>query len=413
MPKGQLILYHQHDTLYTSGMSVSTISNNNSNKLSNIILYVLAIAGIGLVIYFGTEVLKNLDNLKGKAALTVDVLNTEADVSLNGEKVGTTPYSNKEIAPGENKITISAGGRTYETTIDFIPNDKKYIHTVGIFRDLGISDMFSSGQLFWFEKEKSDNVIRILSEPSDAMVFIDNSEVDNTPYSSDKLSEGEYDLRVEFPGYESQTARINIKKGYTLNISMKLFPVPVPSKVRAFEGSDNLYDLSSDNVNVVSDTQSWASAVYYWNKTRGISIADLGVNKEPLFDYFLDFKGNIFDNEGNIVENKDDYKNFKDVDKGAYLGRMSDGAGLTPEAKTTLQTFQTAAGIGGKKAKVIETGTGWLRVRDIAGLNGTEIARVNVGTDYPVLEETTGWVKIRVSDTVEGWVSADYVEVTE
>jgi len=30
-----------------------------------------------------------------------------------------------------------------------------------------------------------------------------------------------------------------------------------------------------------------------------------------------------------------------------------------------------------------------------------------------VLEEQTGWVKIRVSDTSEGWVSADYVELVE
>ena len=76
-----------------------------------------------------------------------------------------------------------------------------------------------------------------------------------------------------------------------------------------------------------------------------------------------------------------------------------------------MEELAASSGIGGKKAKVVETGTGWLRVRDAAGLNGVEIARVTVGQEYQVLEETTGWVKIKVSDTVQGWVSSDYVEV--
>jgi len=405
-----LIFYHQRDTLCTIGMPISTISNN-PNKLSNVILYVLAIAGIIMVIYFGSEVLKNLDNLKGKAALTVEVLYGDAEVLINGNKEGPTPFNSKDITPGENKVTITAGDRTYETTIDFIANDKKYIHNVGIFRDLGTSDTFSSGQVFWFEKGNSGNVLRILSEPSDARVFIDNSEVGKSPYSSDKLSDGEYDLRVEMAGYESQTARINIKKGYTLNISLKLFPVPVPSKAVAFEGNEGFFDLSSDNSSVVSDTQNWAKAVVYWNKTRGINIANLGVNKELLFDYLIDYKGNVYDQDGIQVTNKEDYKKFAEADKGAYLGRTSDGLGLTQEAKASLLELETTSGLGGKKATVVETGTGWLRVRDAAGLNGVEIARVTVGQEYLVLEETTGWVKIKVSDTVQGWVSSDYVKV--
>lgn len=393
-------------------MTVSTIRGSNKNSLSNILLYIIAIAGVGLVVYFGGEVIRNIDNLKGKSAVTVDVLNGEAQVFVNDEAAGGTPFNSKDIVPGENKVTLRSDTRQYETTLNFIPNDKNYIHNVGIFRDLGTSDLFSSGQEFWFERDKSGSVLRIVSEPSGATAFIDNTEVGKTPYSSDKFSDGEYDLRLEYPDHEAQTARINIKKDYTLNINLKLFPIPVTPKVSAFEGSPNLFDLSIDNTQAHSDTQNWVNTVIYWNRTRGINLEGLGSNKELVFDYFLDFKGNIFNAEGKLITTPEEFEKVVEAQRGAYLGQAADSSGLTAEAREAFESLM-GMGLGGKKATIIETGTGWLRVRDAAGLSGSELTRVNVGNTYSVLEETTGWVKIKVSEEIQGWVSADYVTLSE
>jgi len=388
-------------------MPVSTIRKKGLS-FSSILLYLLGIIGVGLVVFFGAEVAKNIGNLGGKSALTVDVLNGKAEVYVNGTKVGETPYNSKDIKPGENKITLKSGNRQYETSINFLPNNNKYMPAVGIFRDLGVSDFFSSGQEFWFEKESAGDALRIISDPSEASVFVDNTEIGKTPFTSNSLSEGDYDMRVEYPGYEAQTARIRIKKGYTLNISLKLFPVPVPSKVSAFEGSPNIFDLSSSDSHIVSDTQSWVNAVIYWNKTRGINLEGLGLNKAGVFDYFLDYKGNIFDGNGVFAAQEEDLKKIKDAKRGGYLGRISDGTGLTKEAKDALLKLSTL-GVGGKEAQIKETGLGWLRVRDNPSLNGKEISRVNTGQTFPVLEEKPDWVKIKVSDTISGWISAQYV----
>jgi len=96
--------------------------------------------------------------------------------------------------------------------------------------------------------------------------------------------------------------------------------------------------------------------------------------------------------------------------KGAFLRRAGDGAGLTEAAKTALADLQ---GVAGKKAKILETGTGWLRVRDAASLNGKEVGRVDVGKEYAILEEATGWVKIKVDDKISGWVSSTYAQVSK
>lgn len=392
-------------------MAVSTIRNDNKS-FSTVLIYFLGILGIALVVFFGGEVFKYLGGFGGKAGLTVEVVNAEATVLINNKEVGKTPFESKNIKSGTNTITVKGTSSQYQTTIKFLPSKKGQTFAVGVVRDLGISDLFSSGQEFWFDKDNPNDTLRIVSEPSGASVFIDGSEIGKTPFSSASITTGDYELKISLDGYEAQTTRLNIQKGYTLNGSIKLFPYPVPSIVKAIEGSAGLYDASSDNTALTSDTQSWVEGILYWNKTRGINIDSVGLNKEKVFDYFIDYKGNIYSLDGDLVQTKEELENLKDIKRGAYLGRTSDGVGLPKEAKDALNTL-SALGLATKTAKVLDTPTGWLRVRSEASLNGTEITQVTSGTSYNVLEEVTGWVKIKVSETITGWVSSAYVTLSE
>jgi len=384
-------------------MPISTIGPQKSN-IQKILIYILALVGLGLLLYFGRGVILGIGNLGGKAGLSVSTRNGAAEVFLNNTQIGASPLEIKTVKPGENKVTLKSGSKRYESSFTFIPN----WHVV-VIRDLGTSDVFSSGQNTWMEKTTDGSMLSVISEPAGASVYIDNTEIGKTPYSSNKLTEGEYDLRVVSPGYEEEAGRIKIAKGFKLNISAKLFPIPVKSRVDLMEGSQTLYDVSSDNSLVYSDTQNWVNAIIYWNQTRGINLAGAGLNKEKVFDYFLDYQGGIFAADGTAITDSKGYEALKDAKKGVYLGRISDGAGLTPQAKKTLEAILGAT--LGKRAKIKTTETGWLRVRDAASLNGKELTKVDSGGEYSVLEEKTGWVKIKVSDSVEGWVSADYVEI--
>ena len=387
-------------------MTVSTIRQKSSN-FSTIIVYLLGVIGIGLVVFFGGQAIQNWDSIKKKSMLRAESYYMDAEIFVNNEKVGDKSVDSKEVKPGENKITIKNADRFYETKIDFLSNNTSFVPTVAVFRDLGVSDLFSGGQEFWFEKDKSGSLLRIISEPADAKVYIDNAELGNTPYSSNTLSEGGYDLRMEIPGYETYSTRVNIIKGYTLNISVKFFPIPVPNKVSAIKDLPDLYNVSLENDAIVNDPQTWVKAVVYWNKTRGINLEGSGVNKEEVFDYFVDYKGNVYDRAGNLLKTTEELKTLTEAERGAFLGKVSDGETITPEAKDALEAMNKSAG---KQVKIKATPTGWLRVRDAANLNGAELTRVNVGDTYTVLEENQGWSKIKVSETVSGWVSSDYVE---
>ncbi|MBN1162872.1 PEGA domain-containing protein [Patescibacteria group bacterium] len=393
-------------------MSISTLQNKKKG-LPTPVVYVLGIVGVGLIVYFGGEILRNLGNLKGKSSVNIESGYGSGEVYINGEMVGNTPYRSQEITPGENTIEIKHENRSYQTSLTFLPNTNTYLHHVGINRDLGVSDYFSAGNEFWFEEDSSNNILRIVSEPSGASVYIDGNEVGKTPFLANNLTEGDYDLRIEEEGFESQEARINVKSGYTLNITVKLFPAPVPAKVSSFEDSPNLYELSSDNPLIVVDTQTWAKAVVHWNRTRGIDLKGIGVSKELLFDYFLDYRGNIYDQEGVLVSNETVLSIASGSAKGAYLGRKADGEGLTPEAKQALETIMGAEISAGKNVTIKPTATGWLRVRDTPSLSGAEVTTVNVGSTYALIEEAQEWVKIKIDENTQGWVYKTYVDISE
>lgn len=394
-------------------MAVSTIYQNNNNKsrsgAATFLIYALIVVALLAIAYFGFGFIQNVTNLRGTSALSVDITFGNADVYINDEFLGNTPYESGEekIKPGENKVSIKGDQTEYEITLNFAPNSE-----VGISRDLGISQVFSSGQNFWLERNDSESVLSIISEPTNAQVFIDDTNVGQTPYSTRDLSPGAYDLRVELEGYETQVARIEINEGYKLNASVSLFPKPVPDTTSLLEDSETLFDVYSDNLIVTSDVAQWVDAIIYWNTTRGVNLSGVGVNKESVFDYYIDYDGNLYNADGDQVSIEDaDF--IADAIRGAYLRKASDGEGLSQQAKDTFLALDGVSVSSGKKAEILETGLGWLRVRSEPSLNGSEVAKVNVGDTHSVLDETAGWVKIRVSEDLEGWVSDTYVSVSE
>jgi len=392
-------------------MAVSTI-RNKQNTLPTLLIYFFGIVGIALVVFFGGELIKNLGSLGGKSGLAVEVSYGDAQVLVNNKIVGKTPFESKSIKPGTNTVLIRNETREYQTSIKFLPAKKDLIYAVGVIRDLGVSDIFSSGQEFWFDKESPEDSLRVISEPSGAEVYLDETKIGVTPFSSQNISSGDYELKISHTGYEPQIARISVHKGYTLNGLIKLFPYPISGTVTEFAQYSGLYDLSSDNDTIVSDTQVWAKAVSYWNQTRGVNIDDVGENKENVFGYFIDFKGNIFDSNGESIVTTEDFQRLQGAERGGYLGRGIDGDNLTKEAQEAFSSLSGLA-VSGKTATVLSTPTGWLRVRSAPNLSGTEITTVNVGDTFPVIEEGTGWVKINISEDTQGWVSSIYIELSE
>ncbi len=359
-----------------------------------VLLLVIIIAAV-TALFLAFHVYKNKDKILKSSGLSANELSGTGEVYLDGKKLGNVPYDSKDIKPGTHSIKlIGSNGSVYETSLKFIPNWQVVIN-----RDLGVARVFSSGQDFWVDDKDLSSVLSIVSDPPSALVFIDDAQVGKTPYSSSVLIPGEYDLRVEKEGFESQMARIKVEKDHKLNVSVKLFLAPMPSKLSLVSGSKMVYDLSSDSNDLILDVPSWVSGIIYWNKTR---------ESNPVkFSYFLDYLGSIYTSDGKGIVDKSKIS-LKEGEMVGYLGRKSDN-GVTAQALSSAEMLTGIDIVSVRKAKVLQTPTGWLRLRSEPNLSATEVGRVNTGDEVFIIEDKGEWKKIRTADGKEGWAYSSYL----
>lgn len=63
--------------------------------------------------------------------------------------------------------------------------------------------------------------------------------------------------------------------------------------------------------------------------------------------------------------------------------------------------------------EIIETGTGFLNVRETPSKKGKIVGKVSVGDTFNPEEEKDGWYRITLPDEKNGWVSGDYTKKAE
>lgn len=89
--------------------------------------------------------------------------------------------------------------------------------------------------------------------------------------------------------------------------------------------------------------------------------------------------------------------------------------GTVPSANEQLPGNEppaTPTPTGEEKPKVVilDTPTGFLRVRSQPNTSSSEVGRVNPGDELILLSEENGWFQIELDSGDKGWVSSDYAE---
>lgn len=98
-----------------------------------------------------------------------------------------------------------------------------------------------------------------------------------------------------------------------------------------------------------------------------------------------------------------------------YFGAQSEAfvlknAGGQVVAGSNFDLKLTVARPDGTVVEVAPTNTGWLRVRSTPSGAATELARISPGERYYVTGDAgNGWIKIKLSDGREGWVSRQFL----
>ena len=85
--------------------------------------------------------------------------------------------------------------------------------------------------------------------------------------------------------------------------------------------------------------------------------------------------------------------------------------GINPDvAAATASAASASANLPVAKVLILQTPTGFLRVRDQPSLGGNEISQVKPGETYQLLDERTDWYQIKLTNGQTGWISSEYAQ---
>lgn len=364
---------------------------NVKAKVKNIIgvvLAVLLLLGVGLVVYF--KVLPQF-SLFGSSALNVASGNNIAQVYLNGRLLGTTPLKKQNISLKNGLLRVGNSQNVWEETVTFTTGTETTLNL-----NLGVSPVFSGSDLVWLATTRGEPALSIVSDPSGSLVSIDGVDVGQTPLALN-LAAGPHLVKVVKDGYQARSLNIMARVNYKMNISSRLFLLPISKMTELVSASEavKIYSVGNETSLLSTDFPSWAAAVAYWQVETAASPA-------ATFSYSLDSNGGAYDRGGALLSNFSVAVPAKTLV--AYLNKPGETALSAPASETLTKLLN-----GGKPVvvKILPTGQTWLRVRGTP--NGEEVGRATVGKTYVKVLEQAGWTQIILEDGQRGWVSSAYV----
>lgn len=231
---------------------------------------------------------------------------------------------------------------------------------------------------------KKTSGISILSEPQEASVFLNNAEVGKTPYENKNLDVKDYTVRLEKEGLSWQ-GKITLTPG----------------------------TITVVNRSLAAEVASSAGEILTLDKGKGLTIisnpsgADIEIDGKPSGKTPTTVDISI--GEHTIFLSHTNYL------KRSIRANLPANFNLTLSAdlalsEADLTNIATPVVTQTPEVIVRDTPTGFLRVRDKAGLNGKEIVQVKPGDKLVLLEEQGSWYKVRLPDGIAGFVSSSYVE---
>lgn len=156
-----------------------------------------------------------------KAGLSVTA-SPDAGIFINDSHVGSTPYYNEKMKPGEYMIKIvpeNGIGLPWESKVNLLPG----IMTV-ISRQLAQSEDFASGYFLTLEPDgaKDKASVEIVTVPDKSVINIDGESKGFSPIAIDSITPGEHVILVTAPGYVERSINANLRLGHTLKASVQL-----------------------------------------------------------------------------------------------------------------------------------------------------------------------------------------------
>lgn len=251
------------------------------------------------------------------------------------------------------------------------------------------------GKWYFFDRNLlGQSSLRVESLPK-STVFLNDKEIGQTPLLKDKISAGEYNLKI-IPTVQPNTTlspwqtKIKLNDGTLTYVSW----IIASSNDESAGQILTLDPLSTKNV---------AELIVVANPDECQVILD-GLNRGSTPIVIRD----LTPGDHQITVTKNGYSDQVIAAKIIAGFRLNAVIKLGLLSKINQATISAQLSIE-PNVVIKETPTGFLRVRFEPSVSSSETAQVKPGEKYPLLSEVPGWVKIKLP-ALSGWVSANYVE---
>jgi len=181
-----------------------------------------------------------------------------AGIFIDNAAVGKTPYETR-LKPGEYMIKLIPEGEDTQTvswsgTVTVREHALTYVS-----REMGTTELTSAGEILSIVKmEKSPKgetgQVSIETEPTGAIVFLDNDEKGVAPLILDEVPPGDHELAVYLPGFFRRSQKINVEVG---NVVMTVFKLGLDKTHKTLEQElEEKKKEASDSAEVTSESST-------------------------------------------------------------------------------------------------------------------------------------------------------------
>jgi len=260
-------------------------------------------------------------------------------------------------------------------------------------------------KLFFDIASKKEGRLQILSRP-EAVVFLDNVMKGNTPFTN-TLKEGEYLLKIVPDGIATQAAswqkKISVFSGSLTYVDVQLESTDIASWADMFWLTHG--GLFGNSGGLIVETEPSGALVYIDNDEKGVSPLTLAEVSKGNHELSVFMPG--FSKRSKKINISSGYQLHAFIKLALDPSQKSQYTIQEPSPPPTAAASIKEPSIS---ISILETPTGWLRVRDEPTLAGSESARVNPGQRFELIEELDGWYKIKIDGQKWGWISSQYAQ---
>lgn len=263
--------------------------------------------------------------------------------------------------------------------------------------------------------------IQITSHP-DANIIINGKSVGKTPYYVENADAGNTTIQMTaIDSGQSWESKVNLVSGTLTTVHREFGATPDKSHsyTLSFEKLANSKDSSISIISLPAN-----ATVSVDGKPAGFTPLTSDVDAGP---HVFSFTAPGYQDKIVNAALQEGYRLVLNLTM-ATLDAMpapeptaTPSADLSPTLKPTATVVtplpkqaSSSADLEPPYVEILGTPTGWLRVRETASVNGTELAKVNPGDKFPYKETTTtGWYHIEYIKGSWGYISSTYAKLVK